>query len=282
MSFLEKIIFDTNTLRDNDTSLDYFFWNRGELEKFSKVAEIVIPNMALWELRRQKYRSLQSKKDLFLKNPFHWLRELNTIDTENFDNKAHVQKLEDTETIKYTEIDIKDFSILGKIKDFALDKLPPFESWDGTDKGFKDAYIYFTLLEYLQLIPDKYIFVCTDDSRMKLALKKHQNIILVENFSDYQLKSLNWLCDEYFLWRLSEYIIEQWFNVSSIDPRDIKGFWLNIDGKQVLEVQIEWYEVVILVEDREIIEHQVKALYENLIQDLIESWTWGNCYNCSN
>jgi len=42
-------------------------------------------------------------------------------------------------------IRLQDYSVLEKIKELALKKLPPFEAADNSDKGFKDAYIYFTV-----------------------------------------------------------------------------------------------------------------------------------------
>ncbi len=274
---MEKVIFDTNKLRDKDPSLKEFFWNRSELEKFSKIAEVVISNMALWELSRQKNKTLESKRDSFLNNPFHWLRWINEEETRDFDHKAHIESLKNSESIKFTEIDISDTSVLLKIRDLSLENMPPFE--DNSDKGFKDAYIYFTILEYLQKVSDKYVFVCTSDTRFKEALRKHQNIIVVDDFADYQSKSLSWLCDDYFLWRLSEYIIENELGNNPVYSGDIKGFWMNIDGKQILCVQLEWFEIVVLVEDREIIEHEFTSTYQGLIEWLIHSWKWWDTHD---
>jgi hypothetical protein len=75
----------------------------------------------------------------------------------------------------------KNNDVLPKITDLALDKKPPFEGGDGTDKGFKDALIYFLVLEYLQETPNKKVFVCVKDKRLKEAFNKHHNIIVVEN-----------------------------------------------------------------------------------------------------
>jgi hypothetical protein len=59
----------------------------------------------------------------------------------------------------------------------ALDKKPPFEDKDKSDKGFKDALIYFSVLEYLQETPNKKVFVCVKDERLKEAFNEHDDII---------------------------------------------------------------------------------------------------------
>jgi hypothetical protein len=56
--------------------------------------------------------------------------------------------------------DLKNNDVLPKITDLALDKKPPFEDKDKSDKGFKDALIYFSVLEYLQETPNKKVFLC--------------------------------------------------------------------------------------------------------------------------
>jgi antitoxin component of RelBE/YafQ-DinJ toxin-antitoxin module len=49
-----------------------------------------------------------------------------------------IQKLLKEEVIPFEVIDLKNNDVLPKITDLALDKKPPFEGGDGTDKGFKD------------------------------------------------------------------------------------------------------------------------------------------------
>jgi hypothetical protein len=66
---------------------------------------------------------------------------------------------------------LKNNNVLPEIKDLALNKKPPFDDKNGTEKGFKDALIYFSVLEYLQKIPNKKVFVCVKDGRLKEAFK---------------------------------------------------------------------------------------------------------------
>ena len=182
-----------------------------------------------------------------MENPFHWLRNINQQDTENFDNEAHIIELERNEDIKYTVIKLQDHSALEQIKELALKKLPPFEKDEGTDKGFKDAYIYFTILEYLQTIPDKYIFVCTKDGRFKEALQRHPNIKVIKDFEDFRKESVSSFYDEYFINKLKESVNPE------ITEENITDFWLSINGNQILLIEIEDEKFAVEVEQREII-----------------------------
>jgi len=64
-----KVIFDTNAVRNTDSN--NFLGNRSELQQFSKIVEIIIPDIVIEELKRQKGRQLKSQKQSFLDNPFH-------------------------------------------------------------------------------------------------------------------------------------------------------------------------------------------------------------------
>ena len=64
----EKVIFDTNTLRNPE--INKFLGNRKELELFVQDAEIIIPLTVVEEIKRQKRTKLKSNKDSFISNPF--------------------------------------------------------------------------------------------------------------------------------------------------------------------------------------------------------------------
>ena len=63
---MEKVIFDTNSVRNTEPK--QFLGGRSELEKFAKVAELVFPDIVIEEIKNQKRRNLESKKDSFLKD----------------------------------------------------------------------------------------------------------------------------------------------------------------------------------------------------------------------
>ena len=275
MKVLEKVIFDTNKLRNTDPNT--FLGNRNELESFSKVSEIIIPEIVIDEIKKQKQRNLESKKQSFLDNPFHWLRKLNKEETEKFDNEAHIEDLISKETIKYSIISLSDFSVLTKMKDLATSYEAPFEKTNkddknNSDKGFKDAYIFFTILEYLQKISDKYIFVCTEDWRLKNALEIYENIIVIKDFEEFKKFSISFFYNEYFIKKLQEEINE------SIKQENIIDFWINTNGNQVLLIDIDGEKIVTEIDSWEIIDFKNKNEYQSDINDLIHSGSFSDTH----
>jgi hypothetical protein len=196
-----------------------------------------------------------------LANPFHWLRNINRQETESFDNESHITELENNEDIKYSVIKLSDYSVLEKMKELVLQNKPPFEK--DTDKGFKDAYIYFTILEYLQTILDKYIFVCTKDERLKQALQRHLNIKVIKNFEEFKKESISSIYDEYFINKLKESVH------SEITVSNIIDYWVSINGNQILLIEIEDKKFVVEIEQREIISFENTKNYD--VNSLINS-----------
>ena len=260
---MEKVIFDTNLIRNSESK--QFLGGRNELQKFAKVADIVFPDIVIEEIKHQKSRSLKSKKQSFLSNPFHWLKNLDRDETERFDIDAHITDLEDNEDLKYEVIELTDYTVLKQMKELALKKLPPFESGDNTDKGFKDAYIYFTILEYLQSISDKTVFVCTKDGRLKEALQKHPSIVIVKDYEDFIRNSITAFYDDYFIEKLNE----------EIDPfitkADFIDYWVNINENRVLLIKTNDGKYVVEVDSGEIIAFDMVTAYSETIDDLINS-----------
>ena len=198
----EKVIFDTNTIRNPE--INKFLGNRKELELFVQDADIIIPLTVVEEIKRQKRTKLKSNKDSFISNPFHRLREINEEETKAFDIDVYIEKLFDEETISFEIIDIKNNDVLPLIKELAISKQPPFEPKDDTDKGFKDALIYFSVLEYLQEIPAKYVFLCAKDNRLEEAFKDNPNVIVVKDYEEFKQYSVSQFFDEYFIQKLKD------------------------------------------------------------------------------
>lgn len=270
MRTIEKVIFDTNILRN--TEPEHFLGGRDILTKFLQSAEIVIPDIVIDEIRNQKRKKLEENKSKFLSNPFHWIRGVNKEETQAFDIEDHITELQDKEEIGYTLIELTDYSILKIMKELALRKLPPFEDADSTDKWFKDAYLYFTVLEYLQKITDKYIFVCTKDTRLTEAFQKHSNIRVIKDYEEFKDQSITWLIDSYFLEKLSET-----FHIL-ITLDDILDYWNNIDGDQILLIQVEEKIMVVKIEEREVVTFQNTKEYKPLIEELICSQSYSETH----
>lgn len=259
----EKVIFDTNTIRNPE--INKFLGNRKEIELFVQDADIIIPLTVVEEIKRQKRTKLKSNKDSFISNPFHRLREINEEETKAFDIDVYIEKLFDEETISFEIIDIKNNDVLPLIKELAISKQPPFEPKDDTDKGFKDALIYFSVLEYLQEIPDKYVFLCAKDNRLGEAFKDNPNVIVVKDYEEFKQYSVSQFFDEYFIQKLKD---ELGFE---INKNNIEEYWININENKVLLIQKDDEEYVVETDSGEIIKWAKKTEYKDSIQTLISS-----------
>ncbi|MCK5679593.1 DUF4935 domain-containing protein [bacterium] len=268
---MEKVIFDTNFIRNKDP--EQFLGGRSELEKFAKVAELVFPDIVIEEIKNQKRRNLESKKDSFLKNPFHWLRKLDHDETKNFDIESHLTELEYNETLEYSVIKLSDYSVLEQMKELALKKLPPFDAGDNTDKGFKDACMYFSTLEYLQTIPDKLVFVCCKDGRLKEAFKKHPNIIVIESFDEFIQNSITVFYDDYFIEKLKTEIH------CDISKESIIDYWVNINDNRVLLIEIEDKKTAVEVDAGEIVAFEKIDTYSKSIKSLIDTGSFATTHS---
>lgn len=257
----DKVIFDTNVVRNSE--INNFLGGREILDRFVKDADIVIPDTVIQEIKRQKRSSLISNKTKFLSNPFHKLIGADEANTKSFDVEVYIQKLLDEETIKFETIDLKDHSVLPLIKELAIHKKAPFEAGDNTDKGFKDALIYFTILEYLQEIPNKYVFVYAKDLRFKEALANHPNIIIIDSYDDFKRHSISQFHDYYFIEKINvELGIE-------IEKENIIEYWYNINENIVILIEFEGGNFVIETDSGEIINSNYRSNYSTLIDELI-------------
>jgi rRNA-processing protein FCF1 len=267
----EKVIFDTNIIRN--TGANGFLGGRDILGSFLQDADIVIPEIVIQEIKRQKKKTLESDRDEFLNNPLHTILDVNKATTKDFNVENYIQKLLKEEAIPFEVIDLKNNDVLPKITDLALDKKPPFEG-NGGDKGFKDALIYFSVLEYLQKTPNKKVFVCVKDKRLKKAFNKHHNIIVVEGYEEFKEQSISQFFDDYFIEKVNEEIIEV-----DITKEHIVEFWNNINEKKIVLIKIEDTEYVIEVESNEIISTSSPELYKTNIEYLINARSFATTHS---
>lgn len=257
----DKVIFDTNVVRNPE--INNFLGGREILERFVQDADIVIPDTVIQEIKRQKRSSLVSNKTKFLTNPFHKLIGVDEANTKSFDVEVYIQKLLNDETIPFETIDLKDHSVLPQIKELAILKKAPFEAGDNTDKGFKDALIYFTILEYLQEIPNKYVFVFAKDARFKEALVNHPNIIIIDSYEDFKKHGISQFYDPYFIEKINAEL------EITIVKENIKEYWYNISDNIVVLIEFEGQEYVIETDSGEIVSSCIRSEYSSLIDELV-------------
>jgi rRNA-processing protein FCF1 len=265
----EKVIFDTSFLYNKSASS--FFRNKKELEQFEKVADIIIPEIVFEELEHKYSRSFSEEKEKFFKTILPNIIEHNIkeVVVEN-----RIQEIIDKETIAYQIIKLTNFSVLPEIKQLALKKLPPFESNNGTDKGFKDTYIYFTILEYLKNVPDKKdVFVCVKDKRFKEAFENHPDIYAIESFQEFLDFRLSQFQDSYFLGKIEEEISIK------IKKDQVKNFWYNIMDNKNVRIEIENEEYILEVDSDEIVNTSKTELYLPNIEQLVLSSNFSTTVN---
>lgn len=265
MATKEKVIFDTNFLFNKKASS--FFANKRDLELFTKYADILVPEIVIEELEAKYKRAFYEEKDKYLKTllPSITQHNINGVDVH-----TRIAELKKSETIEYSSIALTDFSILPKMKDFAISKKPPFESANNTDKGFKDAYIYFTVLELLSTVPDEHLFVCSKDIRFRDAFKEHENITVVQSFEEYKEESKALILDEYLVSKINEKLD------ITLKSDFIIDYWENVDLNNVYQiVDDEFEEYIFEIESREIINHAKHSDYSQSVDDLIDSPNFG-------
>ena len=264
----DKVIFDTNVVRNPE--INNFLGGREILERFAQDVDIVIPDTVIQEIKRQKRSSLVSNKNKFLTNPFHKLIGMDEANTKSFDVEVYIQKLLDDEKIPFETIDLKDNSVLPQIKELAILKKAPFEAGDNTDKGFKDALIYFTILEYLQEIQNKYVYVYAKDARFKEALANHPNIIIIDSYDDFRKHGISQFTNNYFIEKVNA-------ELGAVITKDnVISFWYNIDYNHNILIKIEEEEYIVEVDSNEIIGSCLRNEFITEIDNLVSS---SNFYN---
>lgn len=259
----EKVIFDTNTVRNTENG--GFLGGRRELEQFLKYADILIPDTVIQEIKRQKRKNLNKCRDQFLKNPFITLLGINKDDVKAFNIDNYIQKLYDDEDIPFELIDLTDYNILPQIKNLAIHKQAPFESDDKTDKGFKDTLIYFTILEYQRKNSSNDLFVCTKDILLKKALSKHPDITVVEDYEEFKQKSFSQFQDDYFIEKVKDEI------GIDIKKEYITEYWKNINYNYNVRIKTEDKEYIVEVDSGEIVGYSQPENYELNVEKLINS-----------
>lgn len=266
-----KVIFDTNSIRNAESVAD-FLGGRAELERFLKVSEIIIPDIVIEEIKSQKRKHLISKRDSFLSNPFHFLRKIDEEETKSFDIEKWITDLVDEESVPHTVIFLTKDNVLDEMKKLCLVNLPPFE--ENCDKGFKDAYIYFTILEYLESIDGENVFVVTNDDRLRMAFDNEARVTVVKNFDEFEKYIDSYFREEYFINRLKEEVS------GNITTDCIEEIWLNTNENWVIKILCDekTYFVEVDFSTREIIGF-TDFDFSTFVRELVNSGSFANTHS---
>ena len=185
-----------------------------------------------------------------------------------------MNELRCNEKISFSVIELNNYSVLKKIKDLAVKKLPPFENKDNTDKGFKDAYIYFTILEYLEKIEDKYVYLNTNDGLLRDAFEKNYRVRVIHGYDDFIEKSISIVLDAYLIEKFNE---ELGFT-TEITKESLTDYWFSIQNNDIFFVCVQDQNYLVEVESGEIIDFKNADLYKESIQNFVNSQSWSNTH----
>lgn len=182
------IILDTNILQKgkkakndfSELSLDIYYdsMNMIELNDIIDQVNIFIPEIVLLELSSHTLDRINDRIDQLneICSEFEHISGINIEGHDSFDSKTHIDRIKDFALRNVNYIDIpEDWSTLfDKVLEMALYKVPPFEKGKGkSDKGFKDAIILLSLVEFAKE-EDYTDFVIFSNDK---AFKKNETIL---------------------------------------------------------------------------------------------------------
>lgn len=244
---MDVIFLDTNQLRNEKPNR--FF---GNVDKYKGVAELVrlaIPAIVFDEIIEQKRRHLKAQLEKYRTNYFaelvgdSMLRELEAHIEER------IRQLLDGchDELGHEVIELDPNGKLQLMRVLATKNLAPFDA--GTDKGFKDAYIYYTILQSCETTDDD-VFLITGDGRLADALKGHPKVTVLKSIEDYFANREEYFKGDYFLG-----ILRDEFEDEGISTTSVVSITRSDDDDWVLEVvsKGEHYTVDVDFASKEII-----------------------------
>lgn len=237
---MERIVFlDTNFVCD--TTWNCFFSNLERLKDLSNYVKIIVPDMVIYEREEQIKEKFNDTGWNFIKNLFK--RKLDNVSIED-----EIERLKLESNFDYEIISLNDPSILYKMKNMALKNVPPFKA--STDAWFKDCYIYFTVLEYIEQNPWKEYYFCTNDWDFQKAWTDNANVTPIKNWDEVEKIVLK--IDDYLSEKITSYLnwtywTDKWFS--------FKYLWKNINENFIIRAMHndDSREFRIEIEEREIV-----------------------------
>lgn len=227
---MDVILIDTNSIKNDKPNS--FFGNIENYQKLSGLVQVIIPSIVIEEIKRQKKRYLLAQLGKFKMNYFTYYLKLDTGDVlyNHIDKKIDELYHGANDEILHHELDLEIEGSLEKIKELAINNIPPFEA--ETDKGFKDSYIYLTVLQYAATTIDD-VFLITKDSRLNQAFNKHKNITVLTSPEEYYNYRKEYFKEDYFLGKIREFI-----GNDSISQDNIVYIGLTEDGDWQLSIEV--------------------------------------------
>lgn len=175
------VFIDSNQLYVNQIQDFSQVWSYGQIDQFVDKIEsadlyeyvkIVIPSIVFAELHRQQIEQYKAKTDEVKKLIFPaWKIEYgpSTHEYKEWLEKEHdsLSKLNKRGMVDFEIVEVPP-TCFESVIDRAIEKRAPFEGKDKqSDKGFKDALIWETILQYKRRHPEESIIWVTHDKQCK-------------------------------------------------------------------------------------------------------------------
>ena len=272
---------DTNVLRDEKGE----FWiKEKEINKLLSYGIVVIPEIVLEEIEQKAIRGFEKEKQtLGSKLKAFFGQQIEKVDIKK-KVRDHIESILSKEGV--IMIKLTNFAVLPEMKKLAILKQPPFEGNEGTDKGFKDCYIYFTLLEYQNKNPSLKLFFWTKDKRLQFAYD-NTSIQIIESIEDYEKNF--WLTD-YLRDQIADRLKTNVGNLSllkseiNINDNKLLAIQLNQDGgSYIYRFELDREEIISYIFEEDISKEvnsteDVYAL-KDALDNFINTWSFWNTHN---
>lgn len=227
----DLVFFDSNMLYTNDDVNQILPIE--ELKKYLHTGTIYFPDMVFEEVKQKKRESLKKLSDSLFGNKL--FKSFNP--SWSFDIEEYINTLITIIDIEYIIVFLNNNEKLLEIKQMAIEKKPPFEGKNKeSDKGFKDVYIYFTILEFLEK-EQKQIYFIAKDELVKEAFKDNPLVSIHDSYDNYINSRLSYYGDEYFLEQLSleldDKILSKHIKNKYITPLNTVQLYIEKDTKKI-------------------------------------------------
>lgn len=158
------VFLDTNTI--NSDSLTQLLGCRGKLTELSQYARLAIPQVVFDELVKHKKEHFDKVISTIRKGAITSYLPISDDDVQNLSFEEIIDQLVKRESIAYIIVRLTySPDLFQKAYGLAIHNKPPFDA--GSDKGFKDVCIAFSLDSYLKSIDDsEQVYLLTKDSRL--------------------------------------------------------------------------------------------------------------------
>lgn len=257
----DVIIFDTNAIRHD--GLGAFFGGRELLRQLEPDTEFYIPELVLDEVKRQKKRKFEKSKAQLLGNDLVKAFSPDLSEIESMDIDAHIEQMQQNESFTFQTIPCVHGEVVDQFRSMAVLNQAPFN--EDSDKGFKDACIYISILNYLENFAGRSVFFWGSDGRLKEAFKDHSPVQVVNTLEIYHSKSARFMMDDYFFGILStELEIE-------IGSEQIAGTWRNKSDNWIIEVAKDGRTYLVEAESRQVVGFVEEDELESKVSALVSS-----------